>query len=373
MGNVQRAAHLSESAALKPLGLDCTAEAIARRIEEGTFQNIVVLAGAGLSVSAGIPDFRSEGTGLFSKFREMGLPRPEDVFDIRYFPEHPEPFYELCKDMWPGNYQPTPSHYFIRLLHEKGLLLRCFTQNIDSLETLAGLPKSKVVAAHGNFDSASCIATKEPVPIEIAKAHLKKGDWKTLRDKYGGLVKPDIVFYGEALSESFRTRMDEDMPQADLLIVMGTSLKVAPFASLPNMVPDLCPRLLINRELVGQREAEELQGFRFNTHDNYRDVALLGDCDAGVRMICERLGWTGKLKKLMAERKGVPPLPHLTVKAHKIMKQSWALRPYRPIVVKEPPADDIPEEDIPDEEERLEVAVPEEEIAGEGDGNAMGG
>ena len=55
-------------------------------------------------------------------------------------------------------------HYFIRLLHDKGLLLRCFTQNIDSLEAAAGLPREKIVAAHGNFDGAHCIDTGEPVP-----------------------------------------------------------------------------------------------------------------------------------------------------------------------------------------------------------------
>eukprot|EP00996_Jenningsia_fusiforme_P001278 NODE_2170_length_1272_cov_36.791496_g1697_i1.p1 GENE.NODE_2170_length_1272_cov_36.791496_g1697_i1~~NODE_2170_length_1272_cov_36.791496_g1697_i1.p1 ORF type:complete len:372 (-),score=78.89 NODE_2170_length_1272_cov_36.791496_g1697_i1:156-1184(-) len=331
MGNVQRAAHLSESAALKPLGLDCTAEAIARRIEEGTFQNIVVLAGAGLSVSAGIPDFRSEGTGLFSKFREMGLPRPEDVFDIRYFPEHPEPFYELCKDMWPGNYQPTPSHYFIRLLHEKGLLLRCFTQNIDSLETLAGLPKSKVVAAHGNFDSASCISTGESIPIEEVKEHLTKGDWQTLREKYGGLVKPDIVFYGESLPRHFSVRATQDMPKADLVIVMGTSLKVQPFSGLVDAVSDLCPRLLINRELVGERDSVDEVGFRFDAEDNYRDVAMLGDCDAGIRVLCDRLGWTDELKSMMDERDGVPPLPHVSAETSaQLMTRQWSVGAYRP-------------------------------------------
>ena len=55
-------------------------------------------------------------------------------------------------------------HYFIRLLHDKGMLLRCFTQNIDSLEAAAGLPREKIVAAHGNFDGAHCIDTGEPVP-----------------------------------------------------------------------------------------------------------------------------------------------------------------------------------------------------------------
>ena len=61
----------------------------------------------------------------------------------------------MAQELFPGNFHPTPTHFFIRLLHQKGLLRRCFSQNIDSLETLAGLPRDAVVAAHGNFDSAS--------------------------------------------------------------------------------------------------------------------------------------------------------------------------------------------------------------------------
>ena len=57
------------------------------------------------------------------------------------------------QELFPGTFQPTPAHFFMKLLHDKGLLLRCFTQNIDSLENQAGLPKQDIVAAHGNFDS----------------------------------------------------------------------------------------------------------------------------------------------------------------------------------------------------------------------------
>ncbi len=63
----------------------------------------------------------------------------------------------LClQELFPGTFQPTPAHFFMKLLHDKGLLLRCFTQNIDSLESQAGLDKEQIVAAHGNFDSKGC-------------------------------------------------------------------------------------------------------------------------------------------------------------------------------------------------------------------------
>ena len=64
----------------------------------------------------------------------------------------------LClQELFPGTFQPTPAHFFMKLLHDKGLLLRCFTQNIDSLESQAGLDKEQIVAAHGNFDSECCM------------------------------------------------------------------------------------------------------------------------------------------------------------------------------------------------------------------------
>ena len=67
------------------------------------------------------------------------------------------------QELFPGNFRPTPTHYFIRLLHKKGLLRRCFSQNIDSLESLAGLPRERIVAAHGNFDSALLLCGLVPL------------------------------------------------------------------------------------------------------------------------------------------------------------------------------------------------------------------
>jgi NAD-dependent SIR2 family protein deacetylase len=92
--------------------------------------------------------------GLYSNLQKYNLPYAEAVFDIDYFKRHPTPFYTLCREMWPGNYAPTPAHRFFAELHRRGKLLRCFTQNIDSLESEAGLPQEMIVAAHGNFDSA---------------------------------------------------------------------------------------------------------------------------------------------------------------------------------------------------------------------------
>merc|ERR1712019_293645 len=105
-------------------------EGIAMYIAEKKCRNIVIMCGAGISTSAGIPDFRTPGTGLYDNLQKFHLPFAEAVFEMNYFRSKPHAFYELAREMWPGNFQPTPTHYFIRLLHDKGILLRCYSQNI---------------------------------------------------------------------------------------------------------------------------------------------------------------------------------------------------------------------------------------------------
>merc|ERR1719413_227856 len=99
-------------------------EGVARYVAEHSCRRIVVMCGAGISTSAGIPDFRTPGTGLYDNLQRFDLPRAESIFDLDFFRERPGAFYELCREMWPGSFSPTPAHYFLRLLHEKGLLLR---------------------------------------------------------------------------------------------------------------------------------------------------------------------------------------------------------------------------------------------------------
>ena len=145
-------------------------------------KNIIVMCGAGISVSAGIPDFRSKGTGLYDNLEKYNLPTPTAVFDISYFRDNPAAFYMLAQEMWPDKHNPTPTHHFIAELHARGKLLRCYTQNIDSLECSRGLlPKSAVVAAHGNFDSASCIGKGPfdmpfPVPVEEVRVRTRSNN-----------------------------------------------------------------------------------------------------------------------------------------------------------------------------------------------------
>ena len=104
-------------------------------LKSNKFHKIVVLTGAGISVSAGIPDFRSPTHGIYSFVSKYGnLTYPEAIFDINYFSKNPIPFYKFCLDLFKKEYEPTISHYFIVKLDQLNLLLMNFTQNIDGLE-----------------------------------------------------------------------------------------------------------------------------------------------------------------------------------------------------------------------------------------------
>ena len=286
---------------------------IASHIREHNAKNIIVMTGAGLSTAAGIPDFRTPGTGLYDNLEKYGLPSPQAIFSIDFLRQNPKPFFVLAKELFPGAYEPTMAHHFIALLEAKGLLLRLFTQNIDTLERLTGLPGDKIVEAHGSFAAAHCIdCGRVHTQAHVKSVVFADGIPTCLSPDCGGIVKPDIVFFGEDLPRRFHERAKADFAQCDLLIVMGTSLQVQPFASLVAKVPPSCPRLLLNREPVGTLPPEiphpalaALYGldapFLFlpeHAMHNWRDAAHLGDCDEGVRALCGEMGWQEDLDAL---------------------------------------------------------------------------
>ena len=102
---------------------------------------------------------RSEGYFLHVQSANyLNVMKIEAIFDISYFRHHPKPFNVWSKEFLPGvNYKPSIGHFFIRLLQDKNLLLRHYTQNIDGLESIAGVEEENIVAAHGSFSTASCI------------------------------------------------------------------------------------------------------------------------------------------------------------------------------------------------------------------------
>ncbi|KAK8227640.1 DHS-like NAD/FAD-binding domain-containing protein, partial [Phyllosticta capitalensis] len=263
-----------------------TVEGVAKYLRNGRAKKVVVMVGAGISTSAGIPDFRSPDTGLYANLARLNLPYAEAVFDISYFRENPLPFYTLAQELYPGKYRPTITHSFIKLLHKKGILLKLFTQNIDCLEREAGVPDDKIIEAHGSFARQRCIECKSPYPDDKMRTAIQnKTVPRCLNGDCNGLVKPDIVFFGEQLPSEFFDNRDKPA-EADLAIVMGTSLTVQPFASLPGFVSEDAPRVLINKEQVGSL------GSRCD------DVLILGDCDDGVRKLAKACGWLEELEEL---------------------------------------------------------------------------
>ncbi|KAI0477499.1 hypothetical protein GGR56DRAFT_673872 [Xylariaceae sp. FL0804] len=313
-------------------------------------RNIVVLTGAGISTSLGIPDFRSKQTGLYSKLEKLGLgiSDPQEVFNINLFREDPTIFYSVAKDILPSTKKFSPTHAFIKLLQDKGKLLTNYSQNIDNIEANAGISPDKLVQCHGSFATASCQMCGYRVPgdaifddiragniprCERCIAALRaRGPLKRKRSSNGynnsssskggrggrggrggsstgrggrrprrsgsddddddyendggrgffdeaaaGVMKPDITFFGEPLPDEFSQRlMGRDRHLVDLVLVIGTSLKVAPVSEVVPCLPPNVPQICISRTPVG--------------HTNF-DIDLLGDCDVVVAELCRRAGW----------------------------------------------------------------------------------
>ncbi|KAL1461947.1 hypothetical protein WDU94_013809 [Cyamophila willieti] len=281
-------------------------ESIVKYIKSGKCKKIITMAGAGISTSAGIPDFRSPGSGLYHNLEKYKLPNPMAIFELGYFRQRPEAFFTLAKELYPGSFKPTPCHYFLKLLDDKDLLLRHFTQNIDNLERIAGLHDGVLVEAHGSFHTSHCLECKQEYSQEWMKERIFS-DVIPHCEKCTGLVKPDIVFFGENLPYRYFHLSERDFPEADLLIILGTSLVVQPFCSLVDNAPDDCPRLLINKEKVGVGTTDRMmielgltpEGLGFDNKNNVRDVFLEGDCDSGCYRLADMLGWGDELRQLI--------------------------------------------------------------------------
>ncbi|CAD6564613.1 MAG: NAD-dependent histone deacetylase sir2 [Tremellales sp. Tagirdzhanova-0007] len=239
-------------------------------------RNIIILSGAGISTSCGIPDFRSS-TGLYAQLQAEGkydLDDPQQMFDIHYFKEHPEVFYSFAKHIYPSNFVPSPCHRWIKLLEDRGVLLRNYTQNIDTLESLAGVTK-----------------VLSPLRVVSAlKAARRKGkgkykarwDGESDSDEEGewaggdpGIMKPDITFFGQALDSDFDDCLFRDRDEVDLLVIIGTSLRVAPVSEVLTHIPHSVPQIFINLTPISHVQP---------------DICLLGDADTIVSYLSNKLG-----------------------------------------------------------------------------------
>ncbi|CCF56463.1 hypothetical protein KAFR_0B01640 [Kazachstania africana CBS 2517] len=265
---------------------------------------VIFMVGAGISTSCGIPDFRSPDTGLYSNLAKLNLPYAEAIFDIEFFEDNPLPFYTLATELYPGKFKPSKFHYLLKLFQEKKILKRVYTQNIDTLEQEAGIEKDIIIEAHGNFAKNHCIKCRKEFDMDVFKNKLDENE-RTGRcdfvkcDECDGLIKPNIVFFGENLPTRFFDTWDDDLSLLSnnsseseyIIIVAGTSLAVYPFASLPEEVPTDIPRALINLETVGD----------FSLNPRKTDILFEGTTDDAAQLLAEELGWAEELNKLVRE------------------------------------------------------------------------
>lgn len=264
--------------------------ALASLLQANPPPRIVALVGAGISTAANIPDFRTPQTGLYAKLATLKLPYPEAIFDINFFRHMPEPFYAIARARKPRNLTPTVTHAFLALLEKKNLLHFVFTQNVDGLEQDAGVSASKVLAVHGNWKTQRCERCKRAYPDDLMEQAVETGEVPyCLDESCKRPVKPDVVFFGQELPREFEEMERTKLPEADIMLVLGTSLKVAPSSRLPRGVREGVPRVLVNMESVGD----------IGTRD--ADVVALGACDDVVKELCETLGWTEELDSLYNE------------------------------------------------------------------------
>jgi len=205
-------------------------------------ERVVALTGAGISTSAGVPDFRGPN-GLYVTRRYD----PETVFDIDAFLANPEPFFDFTRDFLSevDDIEPTVTHRFLATMESEKRLRCVVTQNIDFLHQRAG--SENVISVHGGYWTSRCLRCGLIVDYETMRAKVKEEKVPRCGPGCGGLIKPDVVFFGEAV-QGMEQAADEVM-EADLMLVLGSSLTVFPVASLPAMAR--CPVIVVNKGPVG--------------------------------------------------------------------------------------------------------------------------
>jgi NAD-dependent deacetylase len=188
-------------------------------------QPCVVLTGAGVSTESGIPDFRSP-TGLWATFD------PLEYGSIEAFRRDPHKVWSFYKPRVTmlTEAEPNPAHLALAELERLGLVDAVVTQNIDRLHERAG--SSEVVEVHGSVRTSSCPGCGERYGIERVLELLTEADAPAC-PACGGILKPDVVFFGELLPVDEIERAFALARKAGLLLVVGSALEVHPVAGLP--------------------------------------------------------------------------------------------------------------------------------------------
>jgi len=201
---------------------------------------VVFFGGAGVSTASGIPDFRS-ATGLYNQMTGSRY-SPETMLSHDFFVRHPDEFYAFLRSsLYYPDAKPNAAHYALAAMEQRVELDAVITQNIDELHQQAG--SKTVYELHGSLKRFYCMRCHRAYPAEQAYA----GQGTPHCEVCGGLVRPDVVLYGEVLDQNVITASIATVGKADCLIVGGSSLVVYPAAGLLDYFRGDC-LILINRD-----------------------------------------------------------------------------------------------------------------------------
>lgn len=206
-------------------------ERLARDIHEAS--RVVALSGAGMSVESGIASFRGPG-GLWEKYN------PEEYGHINTLRYEPEKAWIMLSEMQREilKARPNKGHYALAELEKMGKLQAIITQNVDGLHHVAG--NREVIEFHGHLQSVSCMDCGYRIPSsEVCLDTLPPRCGKC-----NGPVKPDAVFFGEAIPTDALMRSQQESETCDLMLVIGTSAMVYPAASMPVIAHDAGARVV---------------------------------------------------------------------------------------------------------------------------------
>ena len=202
-------------------------------------RHTVVLTGAGFSTPSGIPDFRSEGTGLWSR------DEPLEVASLSTFRTHPERFFQWFRPLAGQIFyaKPNAAHYALAELEKRGRLQSVITQNIDLLHHKAG--SKHIIELHGTLNTLSCTACFRRYEYQpYLLPFIEHGEIPHC-PACGGLLKPDVILFGEQLPQEAWLEAQHEAFACDLMVVAGSSLEVLPVASLPMKAIDHGAHLVI--------------------------------------------------------------------------------------------------------------------------------
>lgn len=202
-------------------------------------KHAVVLTGAGISTPSGIPDFRSEGTGLWSR------DEPMEVASLNTFRTDPERFFVWFRPLASQifNAESNPAHVALAKLEKAGRIQSIITQNIDALHHKAG--STNVIEMHGTLRTLSCTQCfHQAQAMSYLKAFVEQGELPRCPE-CNALMKPDVILFGEQLPQEAWHAAQRGSRQCDLMLVAGSSLEVMPVAGLPMQALDRGAHLVI--------------------------------------------------------------------------------------------------------------------------------